>query len=113
MKQINAIIQPHMLIKVEHALHALPHFPGFTLLRAQGHSRITASGEVHYPIEWDMDEHDKIMLLILSSDELAAQIVEVIRNNAHTGLPGDGLIWVCDVSQVMRIRTDECDKDAV
>lgn len=27
MKQITAIIQPHMLGKVEHALHALPHFP--------------------------------------------------------------------------------------
>ena len=113
MKQINAIIQPHMLIKVEHALHALPHFPGFTLLRGKGHSRVPASDQAHHPIEWDLDEHDKIMLLILCADELAEQIVEVIRNNAHTGLPGDGLIWVCDVNQVTRIRTGECGKDAV
>ena len=113
MKQVNAIIQPHMLIKVEHALHALPHFPGFTLLRAKGHARSPALAHAHHPMGWDLDEHDKIMLLILSSDELAPQIIEVIRLNAHTGLPGDGLIWVCDVSQVMRIRTDECNKDAV
>src|SRR3989304_2400429 len=113
MKQVNAIIQPHMLNKVERALHALPHFPGFTLLRAKGHARSPALAHAHHPMEWDLDEHDKIMLLILSSDELAAQIVEVIRNNAHTGLPGDGLIWVCEVSQVMRIRTDERGKDAV
>ena len=36
MKQITAIIQPHMLSRVEHALHELPHFPGYTLLRAKG-----------------------------------------------------------------------------
>lgn len=27
MKQITAVIQPHMLAKVEHALHALPQPP--------------------------------------------------------------------------------------
>lgn len=113
MKQVNAIIQPHMLGKVERALHALPHFPGFTLLRVKGHSRSPVVAPPHHPIERDLDEHDKIMLLILSSDELAPQIIEIIRHNAHTGLPGDGLVWVSDVSQITRIRTGECDKDAV
>ena len=112
MKQINAIIQPHMLNKVEHALHALPHFSGYTLLRAKGHARSITPDQTHHPLEWDLDEHDKIMLLIISSDEFAAQIVEVIRNNAHTGLPGDGLIWICDATQVIRIRTDERSKNA-
>lgn len=47
MKQITAIIQPHMLSRVEHALHELPHFPGFTLQRAKGHGRGRAAGHAY------------------------------------------------------------------
>ena len=60
-----------------------------------------------------MDEHDKLVLLILCSDQLAPQIVETIRGSAHTGLPGDGLIAVSDVGQVVRIGTGEHGEDAV
>ncbi len=107
MKQITAIIQPHMLAKVEHALHALPHFPGYTLLRAKGHGRGRAAGHAYHPTEWDLDEHNKVALFILCSDEFAPPIVEAIRQGAHTGLPGDGIIAVCEATEVARIRTGE------
>lgn len=113
MKQITAIIQPHMLSKVEHALHALPHFPGFTLLRATGHGRGRADGHAYHPTERDMDMHDKVALLIVCSDFLAPSIVEAIRLNAHTGLPGDGIIAVSEAAKVLRIDTGEFDDDAV
>ena len=113
MKQITAIIQPHMLSKVEHALHALPHFPGFTLLSAKGRGRGRAAGHAYHPTEEELDTHDKVALFILCSDELAPQIVEVIRMAAHTGLPGDGIIAVCDAIEVLRIRTGERGGDAV
>jgi nitrogen regulatory protein P-II 1 len=107
MKQITAIIQPHMLGNVEHALHALPLFPGFTLLRVKGHGRGRAAGHAYHPTEWDMDTQDKVALFILCSDELAPLIVEAIRLGAHTGLPGDGIIAVCAATEVVRIRTGE------
>ena len=113
MKQITAIIQPHMLGKVEHALHALPHFPGFTLLRAKGHGRGRAAGHTYHPTEWDLDEHNKVALFILCSDEFAPPIVDAIRQGAHTGLPGDGIISVCEATEVVRIRTGERGDDAV
>jgi nitrogen regulatory protein P-II 1 len=113
MKQITAIIQPHMLSKVEHALHALPLFPGFTLLRVKGHGRGRAAGHAYHPTEWDLDTHDKVALFILCSDPLAPQVVEAIRIAAHTGLPGDGIIAVCEASEVVRIRTGERGDDAV
>jgi nitrogen regulatory protein P-II 1 len=106
MKQIIAVIQPHMLGKVEHALHALPHFPGFTLLRAKGHAHGRVTG-------WDLDEHDELALFIVSSDNLAPKIVETIRQNAHTGLAGDGIIVVTEATEVVRIRTGERGDDAV
>ncbi|MGH8727953.1 MAG: P-II family nitrogen regulator [Burkholderiales bacterium] len=113
MKQINAVIQPHMLSKVEHALHALPHFPGFTLLGAKGHGRGRAAGHAYHPTEWELDTHDKVALFILCSDELAPQVVEAIQRNARTGLPGDGIIAVCEAIEVVRIRTGERGENAV
>jgi nitrogen regulatory protein P-II 1 len=113
MKQITAIIQPHMLPRVEHALHALPHFPGFTLLRAKGHARGATAGQSSRAVQWSLDEHDKVALYILCSDALAPQIVETIRQTAHTGLPGDGIIGVCEAAEVVRIRTNERGDNAV
>lgn len=113
MKQIIAIIQPHMLNKVEHALHALPHFPGFTLLRAKGRARGRASGHAFAATEWDLFEHDKVALFIVSSDQLAPQIVDAIEKNAHTGLASDGVIVVTEAVEVVRIRTGERGDDAV
>lgn len=113
MKQITAIIQPHMLASVEHALHQLPHFPGFTLQRAKGQGRGRAAGHAYRATEWDMEEHDKVVLLVLCSDQIAPQIVETIRRSAHTGLPGDGLIALSDVAQVLRIGTSEHGEEAV
>jgi nitrogen regulatory protein P-II 1 len=113
MKQITAIIQPHMLSNVEHSLHELPHFPGFTLLRAKGHGRGRAAGHAYHPTQWDMDAHDKVALLILCSDALAPLIVDAIRIAAHTGLPGDGVIAVCEATEVVRIGTGERGDDAV
>ena len=113
MKQITAIIQPHMLGKVEHALHALPHFPGYTLLRAKGHRRGRAAGHAYHPTEWDLDAHNKVALFIVCSDALALLIVDAIRQGAHTGLPGDGIIAVCEATEVVRIGTGELGDDAV
>ncbi len=107
MRQIIAVLQPHMLNKVEHALHALPRFPGFTLLRAKGHARGRAPGHAFQATEWDLFEHDKVALLIVSSNELAPRIVEAIEQNAHTGLPGEGVIVVTEAREVVRIRTGE------
>lgn len=113
MKQIVAIIQPHLVSKVEHALYQLPHFPGFTVLKAKGHGRGRATGHGFRPLPWDWDEHDKALLTIWCSDDLAPEVVDTIRRNAHTGLPGDGVIAVSELADVVRIGTDEHGNAAV
>lgn len=113
MKQITAVIQPHMLSKVEHALHELPHCPGFTLLSSRGHGRGRAHGHAYQPTERDMDAHAKVTLLVVCADALAPSIVEAIRRGAHTGLPGDGIIAVCEAIEVVRIDSGERGDDAV
>lgn len=113
MKQITAIIRPNMLERVTHALHGLEHFPGFTLMRGKGESRGRAPGHAYHATEWNLDEHDRVVLLTLCSDELAPLVVETIRSAARTGRPGDGLISVAEVADIVRIRTDEHGATAV
>lgn len=106
MKQITAVIQPHMLAKVEHALHELPQSPGFTLLRVTGHGRRTPA-QARRPAGWDLEEHNHVALIVVCSDERAPQVVEAIRQSAHTGLSGDGIIVVCEALEVVHIGTGE------
>ena len=107
MKQITAIIQPHMLEKVEHALHQLKHFPGCTVLRGKGESRGREPGHAYHATEWDLDRREHALLLIVSPDDLAPLIAETNQRHAHTGLPGDGLITIMTVDEVVRIRSEE------
>lgn len=107
MKQIIAIIKPAAVERVEHALHELGHFPGFTLLHVRGESRGRAPGHAYAPAEWDFEEHDNVMMLMFCADEFASVVIDTIRNAAHTGRPGDGVIAVSEVSEMVRIRTDE------
>lgn len=107
MKQIVAIVQPHMLGKVEHALRELKHFPGYTVLRAHGESRGREPGHAHHPTEWGLGGHEHAILLIFCPDDLASTVAATVRDQARTGLPGDGLIAITAVDEIMRIGSDE------
>ena len=107
MKQIIAVIRPSAVERVEHALQKLEHFPGLTLFRVQGESRGRGTGHAYKPVEWNIEDHDNAMMFLLCSDELATRISDVIRNAAHTGRPGDGVIAISEISEVVRIRTGE------
>lgn len=113
MKQITAILQPHRLEKVEEALHRQPHFPGFTLLNAQGHPRGHGAGHAYVADEWDPDHHARLVLLMYCADEHAPALVDAIEQAAHTGQAGDGLIAVTEVVDIVRIRSGERGNDAV
>lgn len=112
MKQVIAIIPPHRLDDVEAALHRLPHFPGFTLLRSHGHPR--GMGVRHeFSEDWDPDGISQAVLMIYCADGQAQEITEVILDTAHTGNRHDGLIAVSDVASIIRIRNGQRDDAAV
>jgi len=54
-----------------------------------------------------------IKLGIFCLDEIVDQIIAKIQKAAHTGLRGDGKIYVTDVDEAVRISTGEYGKDAV
>lgn len=107
MKEIKASIQPHILGRVVQALHALPHFPGITILDAAGQGRGRGAGGAYRVTEEEIFFHQKKRIEVVCADEFVPAIVEAIRTAAHTGHAGDGLITVNDISQAVRIRTGE------
>lgn len=113
MKQVKAIIQPHMTSRVVQALHELPHFPGLTIFEVSGQGRGSGKGGVYKPSVDDIFEQKKRLVEIVCADEAAEAIAETIRNAAHTGRPGDGIIVITDIVQVIRIRTGEKHESAV
>jgi nitrogen regulatory protein P-II 1 len=113
MKQINAVIQPHMLSNVVRALHELPHFPGFTVSDVRGQGRGRGAGGSFKVTEDSIDYHRKVMLHIACFDDLQSSITDAIQRAAHTGNAGDGLIVVTEVSEVIRIRTGEKQENAL
>lgn len=107
MKQIIAIIQPHRLEMVEQALHGMNHLPGFTLFPARGHARGRGAHHIFSADEWNPDTHEHIVLLMFCPDEIAPAAVEAIRAASHTGNPGDGMIAVTAVEDIVRIHSGE------
>ena len=113
MKEIKAILQPHIVSRVVRALHELPHFPGFTLSDARGQGRGRGAGGSFKLTEDDIDYHRKVILEVVCADDLAASIAETIRQAAHTGNKGDGIILVSELREVIRIRSGEKQDQAV
>ena len=56
---------------------------------------------------------DHIKIELVCHDALVEQIVEAIETTAHTGLRGDGKIYVSPVDMAVRISTGERGEKAV
>ena len=112
MKEIKAIIHPHMLRHVLNALHAQPHFHGVTVSDCRGQGRGGGADEPP-PSEMVLDFAVKTKLEIFCDDAHVESLVETIRAAAHTGRPGDGIIMIADLPLVVRIRTGERQEAAV
>jgi nitrogen regulatory protein P-II 1 len=111
-KEIKAIIQPHMLDKVMLALRSLPHFPGVTVSDCHGQGRGRGPGGHYQPGQRDVFFAKQVKLEVFCDDAICEELVEAIRLNSHTGNSGDGIIMVADLPHVVRIRTGEREKDA-
>jgi nitrogen regulatory protein P-II 1 len=55
----------------------------------------------------------KIQVNIVLSERNLEPAIEAILKSAYTGEPGDGLIFVTPVQEVIRIRTRERGQDAM
>jgi len=105
MKQVIAYIKTHKLEDVSLALHQVPGFPGMSVLDARGvgSSRDAPQSGSDYSYRF----RERVKLEISCPDDLVEPIIAAIAQSAHTGLPGDGKIYVLPVEEYVRIRTGE------
>jgi nitrogen regulatory protein P-II 1 len=113
MKQITAYVKPHMVSKVVMALNTLEGLTGLTVSSVQGFGRSKAKGARNRIVEDLVEYVPHMKIEIFSRDELTDKIISIIQENAHTGLRGDGKIYVVDVQTAIRISTGERGEAAV
>lgn len=106
MKKIEAIIRLSCFDKVRDALAKIGvNF--FTLKDVKGFGLQKGEQFVYRGSVYDADYIARLQLDILTTNENVEPIIAAILSAAKTGQVGDGKITVCDVSQVIRIRTGE------
>lgn len=107
MKEIKAIIQPFMLLKVAGALKEIDDFPGLTVTKVQGFGKQRAQDAPHRIVEDLIDYVPKVRIETIVADHMAERVVKTILKSAHTGNKGDGKVFIYNVEDAISIRTGE------
>ncbi|MDT0188978.1 P-II family nitrogen regulator [Rothia terrae] len=106
MKLITALIQPEKFQEIHAELEAFG-VSGMTVTEASGYGKQRGHVEVYRGQEFTVSLLPKVRLEIVTTEQRAQDIVEIIIAAANTGSPGDGKIWISTVDEVIRIRTGE------
>ena len=112
MKKIEAIIKPFKLEEVKDAL-AEVGIEGMTVSEVKGFGRQKGHTEIYRGSEYTVDFLPKIKLeIVISDDHLDAAVAAIVKS-AKTGKIGDGKVFVSNVEEAVRIRTEEKGQAAV
>ncbi len=112
MKLVTAIIKPFKLDDVHEALIEIG-VQGITISETRGFGRQKGHSELYRGAEYVVDFLPKIKIELALADEMVEPAIDAICKSAYTGKIGDGKIFVCDLQQVVRVRTGEVGEDAL
>ncbi len=112
MKKIEAIIRPFKLDEVKEAL-VEEGIHGLTISEVRGYGRQKGHTETYRGSEYQIEFIPKIKIEIVVDDTLLDKVVDAILRTAKTGQVGDGKIFISDVQEVIRIRTEESGSHAL
>src|SRR3989339_1924132 len=106
MKKIEAIIRPFKLDDVKEALLE-EGVRGMTITEVRGYGRQKGHKETYRGSEYQIEFVPKIKIEVIVDNDSVEKTIEAILRTAKTGQVGDGKIFISDISDVIRIRTDE------
>lgn len=106
MKMLLAIIRPTRLTSVKKALLELG-CGGITACPVKGCGSQHGVVEKYRGSEYVIDLLDKVQIEVVVNDDEVEKIINVISDSARTGEVGDGKIFILNVEEVVRIRTNE------
>ncbi|KJS31314.1 MAG: hypothetical protein VR64_11980 [Desulfatitalea sp. BRH_c12] len=109
MKEIKAYIQKHKLDDVIRALHRIEGLTGMSVTNSYGYgigwARTRAPEQVGF--------QKGVKLEIMCRDSIADEVIAAIAKAAHTGLKGDGKIYMSAIEQAVRISSGARGEEAV
>ena len=112
MKMIIAIIQPHKLEDVLEELYK-NEINLVTVSEVMGHGRQKGVTEVYRGVKEMGNLLRKIRLDIAVNDTFVTPAVKAILKGAKSGAVGDGKIFILDLEECIRIRTEEKGSKAI
>ncbi|MCH7721796.1 MAG: P-II family nitrogen regulator [Ignavibacteria bacterium] len=112
LKKIEAIIRPFKLEDVKEALVEVG-VRGLTISEVRGYGRQKGHTETYRGSEYRIEFIPKIKIEVVVEDSIVNKVVDAIIKSAKTGQVGDGKIFIYNVNEVIRIRTEESGKQAL
>ena len=112
MKKLEAIIKPFKLDEVKESLVEIG-IRGMTVTEVSGYGRQKGQSELYRGKEYQIDFLPKIKIEIVVSEEMVKPAVRQILKVAKTGEIGDGKIFISNMEDAIRIRTEESGKEAL
>jgi nitrogen regulatory protein P-II 1 len=112
MKKIEAILKPFKVEAVKQALGKLG-IDGMTLSEVKALERPKARGEIHHNGGAAASFLPEVKIEVVVSDGHAPAALAAVIKNGKTGRGGDWRVFVSDVEQVVRIRTEEWNEAAI
>ena len=112
MKKIEAIIRPFKLDDVKEAL-VEEGVRGLTITEVRGYGRQKGHTETYRGSEYRIEFIPKIKIAIVVEAQKVEKVIEAILKTAKTGQVGDGKIFISDIGDVIRIRTEESGREAL
>jgi len=107
MKKLEVIIRPGKIETVRKAMESAG-CTGVTISQAEGHgSQKGLTKTEKQGGSYRMEMVPKVRLEAVVTDSDIESIVEAIIKEARTGQPGDGKIFISDITDAIRIRTGE------
>ncbi len=112
MKKIEAIIRPDKMEELQDAL-AAADVKGMTISQVHGCGKQLGLKEYYRGQEVLVATQAKVKFEIVLEDEKCDEIVDLIVKTAQTGEIGDGKVFVYNVEEAIRIRTNGRGADAL
>jgi len=106
MKKLEAIIKPFKLEEVKDGLSELG-IQGMTITEVKGFGRQKGHTEIYRGSEYTVDFLPKIKIELVLPDKTVESAVAAIVKAAKTGKIGDGKVFVSNIENAVRIRTEE------
>jgi len=113
MKKVEAFIKSKRLHEVIEELHKIEGLTGVSVIEVQGFGRSRDKNQPVHIVDNTKNWEPHVKIEIFCSDTLSPDVIGTIQKNAHTGLRGDGKIYISNIDECIRIATGEAGETAV